>query len=259
MRTKDLLTVLLLGTCGGVSGQAIDSVLVETYHVQSVDGGAPLVTYRIFIDLAPGHELQMVYGDARNELEIATSASFFNDQVNGAAYGHRLRGSALDLSPAALDSWLTIGAASDGHWGVPRQLDPDGSVLHCPPYPDRTQLSTLRAVATAPLCTSDGLIARDSVRDVVEFRMSTAYLDRSSGAVLHTMDGAWAVLGGTPGITDANVVLVGQFTTSGDLRYRLNVQVRTPDKRVVRYVSTQADGPDEVLFPQLRGQVQQPR
>ena len=37
-----------------------DSVLVETYHVQPGDGGAPLVTYRIYIDLAPGHELQMV-------------------------------------------------------------------------------------------------------------------------------------------------------------------------------------------------------
>jgi len=255
MRTKHLLTALLFGLAAGVCGQGIDSVLVETYHVQPGDGGAPLVTYRIYIDLAPGHELQMVYGDTRNELEIATDASFFNDQVNGAAYGHRLRVAALDLAPAALDSWLTPGAASDGHWGVPRHLDPDGSVLHCPPYADRQQLGALRSLATAPLCASDGLVARDSVRDVVEFRMSTSYLDRASGPVLHTMDGAWAVLGGTPGITEENVVLIAQLTTTGDLRYRLNVQVRTPDKRVVRYVSTRAEGPDEVLFPQLRGRM----
>nr|MBP6391898.1 hypothetical protein [Flavobacteriales bacterium] len=55
--------------------QAIDSVFVEVYHVQPGDvaGEPPLTTYRVFVDLAPDHELQMVYGDEKHQLRIHTT------------------------------------------------------------------------------------------------------------------------------------------------------------------------------------------
>jgi hypothetical protein len=126
-------------------GQAIDNVLVEIYHVEAQLEGPPLATYRIFIDLAEGYELQMVYGDERNQLELSTTTTFFNDTSNGAAFGDRIDADRLDLYPLALDSWLTIGAASPAirtcpscpvrPMGIdpPRAFARDGSLLPCAP------------------------------------------------------------------------------------------------------------------------------
>jgi len=247
-----VLLSIALATLPGY-GQAIDSVLVEVYHVEPQAEGAPLVTYRIFIDLAEGYELQMVYGDARNPLELSTSTTFFNDTMNGSVFGDRINADRLDRYPLALDSWLTIGAASDGHWALPRAGDTDASILSCPPYTDRSTLGAKGRSLPSPLCANDGLVARDSVRDVVEFRMPMGYLKDIRGSVIHTMDGAWAVLGGTPGITTDNVVLIAQLSTTGTLTYQLNVQVRTPEKRVLRCVSTEAGPADEVHIEALRG------
>jgi hypothetical protein len=147
----------------------------------------------------------------------------------------------------ALDSWVTIGAASETLWGVPRAFDPDGSVLQCPPYPMSTPGSTM---VTRPLCTTDGLLAKDSVPQVVNFRFEPGYLGRIRGSVLHTMDGAWGVLGGTKGPTEDNILLVAQITTNGTLSFKLNVQVGTAEG-AVKYVSTEA-GAEEVLHPGLR-------
>jgi hypothetical protein len=237
-------------------GQAIDNVLVEIYHVEAQLEGPPLATYRIFIDLAEGYELQRVYGDERNQLELSTTTTFFNDTSNGAAFGDRIDADRLDLYPLALDSWLTIGAASDGHWAIPRSSDPDVSILSCSSYGDRSATGIRSGRVPAPLCTNDGLVARDKVAGVVEFRMPTGYVKNIRGSVIHTMDGAWAVLGGTPGITPDNVVLVAQLSTTGSLKYQLNVQVRTPEKRVLRCVSTEAGPTDEVRVEALRGTAQ---
>ncbi|HEX2618159.1 MAG TPA: hypothetical protein VHL57_11495 [Flavobacteriales bacterium] len=236
-----LLSVLL-------RAQGIDSVFTEIYSVQPDPvSGKTLVTYRIFVDLAPGYELQMVYGDARNQLDIATTTDFFNDEKNGARFAHQVRTTQLNTFPCAIDSWLTMNAASDGHVGLPRAWDDDGSVLECPPYAGYG----LMPVDVKPLCAADGLLQRDSVPDVVNFRMDPGYLGDVRGSELHTMDGAWAVLGGVKGVTDRNVCLIAQLTTTGELSYHLNLQLRTPDRKVVRYVSTEARGTDEVLFPGL--------
>lgn len=233
-----------------VSAQGIDSVFTEVYHVQPdpVAGKPPLVTYRIFVDLAPGYQLQMVYGDERNQLVIATTTEFFNDDNNGTKFAYLLRGDRLNGHPLALDSWLTINAASDHHLGVPRAWDDDGSILECPPYPG---YGLMPADGAKPLCASDGLVASDSVPETVNFRMEPGYLGTIRGSELRTMDGAWAVLGGTNGVGPNNVCLIAQLSTTGTLSYRLNIQLRTPDKKVVRYVSTAPRGTDEVLFPAL--------
>jgi hypothetical protein len=79
------------------------------------------------------------------------------------------------------------------------------------------------------------------------------YLKDIRGSVIHTMDGAWAVLGGTSGITSENVVLIAQLSTTGTLSYQVNLQVRTPEKRVLRCVSTEAVPVGEVRLEALRG------
>lgn len=253
---KQLAVAAILLAPAFARSQGIDSVFVEVYHVRPGDtiDAPPLTTYRIFIDLASGYSLQMVYGDEENELEISTSTDFFNDLENGTKFGDRFPASALNTYPGALDSWLTIGAATDRHWAVPRELDANGSIITCPPYPDhRTGTIPNTKQNLAPLCEKDGLVAVDSLAQVVNMFMEPGYLGTIRGCCIHTMNGGWAVLGGTFGITDRNMVLIGQFTTTGTLRYELNMQVRAPDGTLVRCVSTVADEADEVLVPALRG------
>jgi hypothetical protein len=154
---------------------------------------------------------------------------------------------------AALDSWLTMKMASDKHWGIPRTRDPDGSILTCPPYPD---LAVLRNAgvqkAHIPLCATDGLIDAPEVRTVDNFRFSPGFLGRVQGSVIHTMDGAYGVLGGARGVGDDNMVLIAQLTTTGELSFKLNVQVKPMQGGpLLKYVSTEAME-DEILFPGLR-------
>lgn len=252
MPLRSLLLALtgLLFALADLHAQGIDSVFTEVYHVQqdTVPGGPPLVTYRIFIDLAPGYELQMIYGDAVNQLKVSTTTEFFNDATNGVKYGGGINEAKLNTYPLALDSWLTINAVGEHYVAVPRAWDTDGSVLTCPPYKG---YDVTRTANERPLCATDGLLAVDSVPAVVDFRLQPGYLGTIRGSVLHTMDGAWAVLGGTKGVTDRNVCLVAQISTTGALSYKLNVQLRGPDRHVVRYVSTEARGTEEVLYPGL--------
>ena len=238
---------------GLVRAQAIDSVFVEVYHVQPSDvtGEPPLTTYRIFVDLAPDHELQMVYGDDKHQLRIHTTTAFHNDTLNGAKYAHQVDADRLNTSLLALDSWLTIGAASDQHMAVPRAMDTDGSILECPPYPARKgKKDGGRTYIPAPLCSSDGLMPYPEIREVVNFNFASGYLGKVKGNLLETTNGAWAVLGGKAGVTENNLLLIAQISTTGALSYLLNVQIETPEHEPVKYVARDP-GPDEVLFEGL--------
>ncbi len=233
--------------------QAIDSVFVEVYHVQEsgVPGEPPITTYRIYVDLAADHELQMVYGDDKHQLRLFTSTAFLNDTMNGAMYGHMIDGDHLNSSRVALDSWLTIGAASDAHWGVPRSLDEDGSILECPPYPGKKGMQMQGPYATStPLNVTDGLLPHKPVSEIVNFNFNPTYLRKVRGNFIETTNGAWAVLGGTKGVTDRNLFLIAQLTTTGSLAFRLNLQIETPDHEPVKYVAGDP-APGEVLYQGL--------
>ena len=223
--------------------EGLDSVWVERYHTQLI-GKDTLKTYRIFVDMQPGYTMQMVYGTEHQQLEIGTTSSFYNDPEHSVKYADLLSADQLNSGTAALDSWLTVGAASSGHVAVPKHLDPDGSVVKCPPYGKALDRSM-------SICKRDGLMAVDSVPQVVNFRMDPGYLGTIPGQMLHTMDGAWAVLGGTRGATAENMVLIAQLSTTGVLSYQLNLQLGAPDGSFIRLVHTAA-APSEVLLPSLR-------
>lgn len=251
MRCSLCLIALLAGNV--LAAQAIEDVLVETYATwPDPSGGAtPMTTYRIYIDLADGYQLQMVYGDGRHPLKISTSTWFFNDTVNGGKFADDIHGNALREGPLAFDSWLTIGAASDMHRAVPIDLDPDGSIIHCPP--PTTGLTSVPSTGQHPrraLCSQDGLVRDTALRDIVDFKFASGYLHRSKGNLLETVDGAWAALGGAKGATPENRVLIAQLSTTGQLSFKLNVQVAGPDRKPVKYVwGDAANG--EVLFEGL--------
>src|ERR1051325_3917740 len=71
---------------------ALENIIVEKYYVAEetdyadISGGVlpkGSVTYRIYVDLKPGYNLQMVYGDKKHELFIRSTTTFFNNVKNG--------------------------------------------------------------------------------------------------------------------------------------------------------------------------------
>jgi hypothetical protein len=248
---------VLLALCGllalHTAAQGLEDIFVETYAVSPMPGteGAMLTTYRIYADLAEGYTLQMACGDEQHRLKIATTTDFFNDTINGGKFGDRVNGDALGQWPAALDTWLTIGAASDMHSGVPKHLDPDGSVVPCPPYADIANTDAMHASAkTVALATADGLVRDTSRREVVDFRFASGYLHDIRGGTLLTVDGAWAMLGGAKGTTPENMVLLAQISTTGELTFQLNLQMAAPDGSVEKHVHT-APAAGEIWHPAL--------
>ena len=229
--------------------QPIEQVLVETYHVQEGSAEGPqLMTYRIYLDLAPEHSLQVIYGDEKHTLRIETTPAFFNTENGSVVYGDRLIVDPKNFDALAMDSWLTIGMVGSDHVGVPRELDMDGSILECP-----TPLASgarAQGAILEPLCIADGLAAAPEAREVVTWRLDQGYLGTAKGTVILSNDAAWGMLGGMKGATEENVVLVAQITTSGPLHFVLNAQVGLPDGGYVRVVpSDPQEG--ELLFEQL--------
>ena len=248
---------MIIALCGAMAvhatAQGLEDIFVETYAVSPLpdQAGEMLTTYRIYADLAEGYKLQMAYGDEQHRLKVTTTTEFFNDTINGGKFGDRVNGDALDQWPAALDTWLTIGAASDMHSGVPKHLDPNGSVIPCPPYADIATTDTKNASAKpVTLATVDGLVRDTSRREVVDFRFASGYLDNIRGGTLLTVDGAWALLGGTKGTTPENMVLLAQISTTGDLSFQLNLQMAAPDGSVEKHVHS-APGAGEIWHPAL--------
>lgn len=213
------------------SAQPIEDVIVEKYHVQeTADGGAPLVTYRVFLDLAPGHYLQMVYGDEHHELRLETSTEFHNSSGGNVRFGDRSPIDANDVHTLTQDSWLTIGMVGIAHTGIPLALDTNGTILDCDGTVEKHD----------PLCEVDGLFPMSSMREVVNFLLDPSYLGNMRGSVIATNDGAWAMLGGLKGSTSENIVLVAQLVTTGELHLVLNAQLGTPDGGYVKVVAKDA-------------------
>lgn len=223
-------------TTDNCSAQALEGVLIERYH-QRIEGADTLTTYRIFIDLAKEHSLQMVFGSEQHPLRIESTTTFFNDTVNGVKYADRLNARQLNEGNCALDSWLTIGAATDTHWGVPLEKDTDGSLLRS------------RAYKRTALGRADGLMP-GPVKSVVDFKMQPGYLGNIKGNILLCVDCAWSALGGGIGLTEENMVLIAQITTTGRLYYELNLQIGKPGGGFLRYVARDPQG-DEILFEAL--------
>ncbi|MBK8500679.1 MAG: hypothetical protein IPL52_18110 [Flavobacteriales bacterium] len=224
--------------------QALEGIVVEKYH-QLVRSTDTLTTYRIYVDLAPEHTLQMVFGSTGHPLRIESTTEFFNDTLNGAMYGDRIDADRLAEGFTALDSWITINAGSDAHAGLPLDKDTDGSVLRSKRY------------RKSPLARADGLVPAD-VKQVVDFKMQPGYLGNIRGTTILCVDCAWSVLGGTKGVTTDNMVLIAQISTTGVLSYELNLQIGRPGGGFVRYVAMGPQG-DEIQHPALDNRPQRLR
>jgi hypothetical protein len=221
---------------------ALENVIVEKYYIadstdyaDTTGGILPKgsITYRIYLDMKPGYYLMSVYGDNKHELFIKTSTSFFNNLYCLAMTGFNVHHKEINENSVALDSWLTLGAASRMHTGILKVDDTDGSILK--------RVSLLKA---------DGLTIGITPTFKTYNLDMNFFKDKKDASLLTTNNGAWYCVEGVKGPTDDNRVLIAQLTTNGKLSFQLNVQLRTISKAAIKFVFNNPE--NSGLIPEIQ-------
>ena len=241
--------------------QGLENIIVETYYISDsddatdTDGGSLPVgstTYRIFVDMAPGYEIQAVYGNANHTLRIETTTEFFNNADRGEETGDAIPQSRIDENTVALDSWLTMGQATTTQFGIPKALDTNGSLVGGANNDGGSAgiagglLKNADPAAGIPLTTADGLIPGTAPSSLVFVGLPpTPFGVDNDGTPFIVTGGAWSVLEGVQGLTPENQVLIAQITTDGDLSFELNIQLGTPSGGVEQYVASNPIGAEQ--------------
>lgn len=251
----------IIGTFIGTSVNAqngLENIIVEKYYVSNAadaaasSGTLPTgsVTYRFYADLLPGYKLQAVYGVNNHPLKFVTTTSFFNNEDNGATTPSFTFAHAGD-NTTMLDSWLSVGAACNGYFGVMKTEDNGvNNVVN-----SNSILANNDASAGIPLTTQDGLLA--GAPQAVQFVGLTTQLDvfdatSQVGGSFITSNGSIASLNGSTGPTATNRVLIAQITTDGILSYELNLQVISSTNAVQNFVALNPTG-SEISISSLSG------
>ncbi len=244
MRTLALATAALL-SISLVNGQyappdpgGFEGLIVEPYYVAddadaaNTDGGPGLIpgakVYRVYADMLPGYKIITVGGFPGFPMTIGTTTAFFNNEDRGEPWGRNIPANNLDDNTVAIDSWLTLGAASNQHWGVLKSADTDGSIIGGANNNDGL-IANDAAWAGTPLTESDGLYATGTAPPQLGFLGDPPTCFDPEGSNTYTNDNfGWFVLGGIEGPTEENRVLIGQFTTDGEFSFCLNLTVKLP-------------------------------
>lgn len=218
---------------------ALEGLVIETYYIadatdaEDENGGLleGAVTYRVFADMKPGYRFSMVLGYPETPLEISTTTTFFNNTDRGASFANDIGDNRLDDNTVMLDSWLSVGAGSAGKWAVLKSEDTDGAIENADGL-----LQNNDPLAGIPISEADGLIS-GSIAPLTVTNLGLGEAINIFGADVTTENtfsinnGVWAVLSGDSlgtgisGPTPANRILIGQFTTTGTLSYKLNIQI----------------------------------
>jgi hypothetical protein len=268
MKFKKYFLGLSLGLLGmfAQAQNGLENLIVEKYYVSNAADAAGSVgtlpegsvTWRFYADLLPGYKFVMAYGDVNHRVYFHSSTSFFNNEDRGATTPSYSKTQARS-NTVMLDSWLSVGAACSGNFGVLKTED-DGvsNVVN-----SNGLLANNDASAGIPLTTQDGLLAgtpfSTSFIGISDAQLSVFNATSQAGNTFTTNDGAWFNLDGSVGPFPAtNRVLIAQITTDGILDYELNIQLGTPTGGVQKFVASNPllwDGVQEVTLSSLSGRL----
>lgn len=253
MKKTLLFLFLILGSNQLIIAQnGLEKADVEIYYISdtndatmnSVGGVLPIgsVTYRVYVDMLPGYEFQAAYGvntpGEEHELRMETTTLFFNNEDRGATFPTYTKPQAAD-NTVMLDSWVSVGAACVGNFGVTENNDDGAATV----VNNDGVLLNANPLAGLPLTTQDGLLLGTpeqvtAVGIATQIAMLDAQNDGTNGPVFSTFDGSWASLNGSVGPNaDTNRVLIAQITTDGVFQFELNIQIGTPTGGVQNYVA----------------------
>lgn len=244
---KTILGLSLFISSLSFAQNGLEKIIVEKYYIANaadqaqaaVESAAPgsqlpsgSVTYRIYADMAPGYKLIQVYADVANghKLIFKTSTYFYNNP-NGDVYpaGNKA-GIANKL--LALDSYLTLGTVAKDNYGI-LKADDDGMAnnISATGNTGNVLLNTTSEMGVA-LTTNDGMIAGTAAINIPSF----AGIDTELGPIsdgssvvdsIVGIDGSmYTGLGAKGPVPADNRVLIAQLTTSGQLKFELNILVQ---------------------------------
>lgn len=258
--TTGFVLFLLSSFCNAQNG--LENIIVEKYYISDANdslasdgisvnpGTLPVgsTTYRIYVDMLPGYNFQAAYGVPGHEFRIETSTLFYNNEDRGATSPTFTKAQAKN-NTVMLDSWLTVGAACQGNYGVLKTAD-DGvaTVINADGV-----LQNNDPNAGIPISVQDGMIAGTPAQVTAvgitnEIAVFDAQNDGTNGPVFSTSNGSLACLGGATGPdTSTNQVLIAQITTNGTLCFELNIQIGTPGGGVQNFVARNPVGNEVVL------------
>ncbi len=248
----------------------LENIIVEKYYVADANdaanptGNLPpgSVTYRIYVDMAPGYKLKQLYADEFHTFKIESTDTFYN-HINGKSFGIDVNKNTLNKNTTALDSWLTLGQAAKVtvapqkyYHGILKGQDIDGSFIGGTNN-QQGLLVNADPSASPALTVKDG-----NGRDSVIYNMPVSYF--SNGILTGTDDSTifgslktgtefirdtfelTCVTGVKGIIPDSNQVLIAQLTTKGQLKFELNLVLIDANNNPCYFV---ADSSKTVLSP----------
>jgi len=187
-----------------VNQNGIENIIVE--EIDATPVGAGYNTYRVFVDMAAGFGYQLTTGNTQaGELRIESTGTWFNDIDDGETFGGDFKDG--DLSGSATlwyDSYVTSSGVSRTTEGVLFSEDTDGTV-------DGVTAGTPITTTTTPGLDLD-MFGEDPNTD--PFIVANGSFSVDPTEVTNALQGP----------TASNTVLIGQFTTDGDITMLLNFQ-----------------------------------
>lgn len=261
---KNVMKKLLL--CAGflvtsilaiAQGLGLEDIIVEKYYVSDAndatanDGGvlpSGSITYRIWVDMAPGYKLRSVFSDPdyAHDLRIKTTTTFFNNIYAGETTPNAIADIDLNKNTVMLDSWISLGGASAGNIAVFKDDDNNGANTNVDGFLQNTDPR-----AGVPIKTKDGLVSGSPVTiSKIGLDQALSVFDNvNGGPQFYVTNGLWYNTEGVAGITNENRVLIAQITTDGILSYNLNFLIfNISTNKTERYVHANAD-PDAGEIP----------
>jgi hypothetical protein len=239
---KYIFVALFACSFAASQAQGLQGIVVERYYKANAadvsDASAqgavvPLttnsVTYRVYVDMAAGYKFSQIYGSPTHTLTLSSTANFYNDPNWGVALDPgTVTTNNIRKNTGIIDSWFTTGGAAVGKVGVRKIDDTDGTIGNA----QSILANNPGACFGSPINGSaafDGMVNQiaNTYLEPNSLGLGSALdvLDQTAGNSITINDGAIAALGGVVGATADNLVLIGQFTTTGSLSFALNVQL----------------------------------
>ncbi len=263
----------------------IEKVIVEKYYISDqfdstditggkIDSGS--VTYRIYVDLAPGNVLKKIYGDVNHVAKFTSTENFYNHSADGQTFAKDFVKTRYAESTIALDTWLTLGqtAKKQGtktYYGILKAQDTDGSFIGGINNDGGSALIANGLLMNFPpeigysLTTNDGMDTMNlnptswgdyGIENFVNGNDSTIFGSFNAKKEFISNSFYLENSGVTGVVADSNQIILAQLTTKGELSFEFNLEIEQlidGVPTIVKYVANDSILlNDEVFSPFLK-------